>query len=168
MKFKDLPTNDGSGSLPFLKMKDGDKVYGVLKGELHEFHQIWNTDKKIVPAGTKGASFRFQVNVIVKEGANYVAKVWEQGATVYRALKDLHESYPLESTVVEIKRSGSTKDDTYYSVLPLPPSKQPGQQAWAVINKIPLNALSVEAAKEPDFDPGPVPPEYDEHAEIPF
>jgi hypothetical protein len=169
MRFKDRPSNGDGQSLPFLKLKDGEKILGVFKGDIHEFYQVWE-GKKIVPAGTKGASFRFRINFITKEGASYVAKVMEQGATIYDMLKDLNESYPLEETVVEIKRSGATKDDTRYSILPLPPSKQPGEQAWKIINQTPLNILEHKMAQsglEPEF--GEPPPEaFDEHPEIPF
>lgn len=169
MKFNDRPKNDEGSKLPFLKIKDGEKVFGVFRGNIHEFYQIWE-GKKIVPPGTKGASFRFRVNFITKEGASYVAKVMEQGAVIYDMLKDLNESYPLEETVVEIKRTGATKDDTRYSILPLHPSKQPGEAAWKIISQVPLNVLEhSRGSAEPDFDPGPIPPEaYDEHPEIPF
>jgi len=169
MRFKDRPQNQEGQSLPFVKLKDGEKIVGVFKGDPYEFYHIFS-ERKIVPAGTKGASFRFRSNFITKEGASYVPKVFEQGGTVYDMLRDLNESYPLEETVVEIKRTGSTKDDTRYSILPLHPSKQPGPQAWKVIDQVPLIPLEhkmAESTPEPDF--GDPPPEvYDEHPEIPF
>lgn len=153
MHFKDRPQAESTNLLPFLKLKDGDKVYGVFKGDIYEYHQIW-AEKKVVPAGTPGAAFRFRINFIVKDGASYVAKVLEQGGTVYDFLKDLNESYPLETTVVEIKRTGSGKDDTRYSILPLPQAKQPTPQAWSLINKVKLHHLqhSAVVSPEPDFD----------------
>jgi hypothetical protein len=151
MKFKDHSSDSGGDKLPYLKIKDGEKVAGVFKGEIHEFGLIWE-GKKVVPIGTTGSSFRFRINFITKEGASYVAKVMEQGATVYNMLKDLNESYPLEETVVEIRRSGSTKDDTRYSILPLPPKAQPTEKGWSVISQTPLVKLKAQASPEPDFD----------------
>lgn len=169
MRFRDRPQNGEGPILPFLKIKDGEKVLGVFKGDPVEFYKIF-AENRIVPAGTKGASFKFRINFVTKEGASYVAKVLEQGATVYDMLKDLNEAYPLAETVVEIKRTGATKDDTRYSILPLHPSRQPGEVAWKVINQVQLNALEqarAEASPEPDF--GEPPPEaYDENSEIPF
>lgn len=167
MRFKDRPQNQEGGSLPFVKLKDGEKILGVFKGSPAEFYKIF-AENRIVPAGTKGASFRFRINFVTKEGASYVAKVLEQGGTVYDMLKDLNESYPLEETVVEIKRTGATKDDTRYSILPLHPSKQPGEASWKIINQVPLNPIDPNPqSAEPDF--GEPPPEaFDEHSEIPF
>ncbi len=171
MRFKDHSSEAGGDKLPFVKIKDGEKIIGVFKGEAHEFGLIWET-KSHVPIGTAKSSFRFRLNFITKEGASYVAKCLEQGATVYNMLKDLNESYPLEETVVEIKRSGSTKDDTRYSILPLPPKMQPNDKGWAVINQVPLIQFVAKASPEPEFDnlgdPWHDAPAPDQHDEIPF
>lgn len=167
MRFGEGPSASMSGqSLPFIKLKDGERLVGVFKGNPYEFHQVWE-GKKIVPPGTKGSAFRFRINFITKEGASYVAKVWEQGATVYHMLKDLNENYPLEETVVEVKRTGSTKDDTRYSVLPLPPKNQPTDAGWRVINQVPLLSLEHEGAKKEEAPwPDEAPDVHEE--ELPF
>lgn len=153
MRFQDIPSEGNSSGLPFVKIKDGETIYGVFKGDPVAFGLIWD-QKKMVPIGTPKSTFRFRVNFITKEGASYVAKVFEQGKTVYQMLKELNESYPLESTAVSIKRTGSTKDDTYYTILPLPPKQQPADQSWAVIHNVKLLDLQpkAKAAQEPAFD----------------
>lgn len=167
MKFQSTPSQSSSGaSLPFIKLKDGERLVGVFKGNPYEFHHIFS-EKRVVPEGTKGAAFRFRINFITKEGASYVPKVWEQGVTVYRMLKDLNESYPLEETVVEIKRSGSTKDDTTYSILPLPPKNQPSEAGWKVINQVQLLSLEHEGVKK-DEAPWPDEPPHVDGEELPF
>jgi hypothetical protein len=114
---KDLP--EAGGSKNFLKLKDKESVEGIFFGEIHEFSQVWDGGKSfVVPEGTPKASFRFRVNFIMKEGSVYSAKIFENGAIVYRQLGELHEEYDLPSTVVKITRNG-TGTDTTYSILPL-------------------------------------------------
>lgn len=164
MKFKDTPKKT---NLSFLKLKDGESAIGVFKGDPYEFYEIYQ--QGVVPAGTKGASFRFRINFITREGASYVAKVFQNGVTVYKTLKYLNEEYDgLENVVVKISRTGSTKDDTIYHVLPLPPKQQPTEDGWTLINEVELQDLSEgekKSIKEPDFDQTPMP---NEHDEIPF
>lgn len=162
MRFKDAANESATERLPFLKIKDGEEVTGVFKGLLYEFYQVWAT-KEAYPWDTpraerpQEASFRFRINFITKEGASYVAKVMEQGSVIYNALRDLNEEYPLDTTVVKIKRTGSTKDDTRYSILPVSPKNQPTEKGWAVINQAPLIKLEhgdvkAKASQEPAFD----------------
>jgi hypothetical protein len=171
MKFRD-DVETGSGG-EFLKIKDGQTVVGVLRGEPVEFYQLWQNGKPTeVAPGTKGASFRFKVNIVVKDGTNYVAKIFSQGATVYNRLKHLNSKRPLESNAIEITRKGSTKDDTEYQVdffdgvVP--------EASWAKINAVKLQNLDQrpQAKPEPPFAEdnfGEPPPEaFNEHPEIPF
>lgn len=163
MKFKDTPAKT---NLSFLKLKDGDSCIGVFRGEPHEFYEIFKQGE--VPPGTKGASFRFRINFVMREGSAYVAKVFQNGITAYKTLQHLNQEYDgLENVVVKITRTGSTKDDTVYHVLPLPPKQQPSEEAWAVITEVELQDLiggSSKKINEPSFD-APMP---DEHDEIPF
>jgi hypothetical protein len=107
------------GSKLFLKLKDGESVQGVFRGDIKEFFIKWENGKSSeVAEGTEGASFRFRVNFLKKENQDFIAMVFEQGVTVYRLLSEINEEYPLESTVVKITRTG-TGTDTTYSVLPL-------------------------------------------------
>lgn len=171
MKFKEMRVKESGTSLPYLKIKDGERVRGVFKGNPHEFGRIgWGKDSKVVPFGTEGSTDRFLINFIVKEGASYVAKVWERGNTQYNEIKDLNEKYPLEETVVEIKRVGSGKDDTRYSILPLPPKEQPGEAGWKVINAVKLVDIWPKES-QPEVEGNyqwHEPESFDEHPEIPF
>lgn len=124
MKFRnqeELP--DSGGSKNFLKLKDKESVQGIFRGDLHEFYVLWENGKsREVMPGTPGAKFRFRINFVMKEGAAYAAKIFEQGMIVYNSLRELHEEYELDKIVVKITRNG-TGTDTTYSVLPL--LKQP-------------------------------------------
>lgn len=129
MKFKKL-SNGGGGSKAFLRLKSGERVKGIFKGDPFDFRQHWSQSEKRsyictgddcehCKAGEK-SSFRFRINVIVKENEAYTAKVWDQGRGAYETLSALHDGgYDLEKTVVTISRHGEGVDTTY-SVLPVP------------------------------------------------
>lgn len=140
MKFRtDLPENGGSKN--FLKLKDKESVSGIFRGELFDFFVLWENGKtKVVTEDTPDAKFRFRVNFVMKDGAVYIPKVFEQGANVYRQLAELHEEYDLENTVVKITRNGIGTETTY-SLMPL--LKQTiSKEAMAFIESIQLIGLA--------------------------
>lgn len=165
MKFKADP-KESSGGGNYLRMKDGDSFKVVLQGDPYEFSTLWEQGKsRVVPDGTPKASFRFRINAVLKEDGKYVAKIWEQGARVYKALKALADDYDLSQTVLKVTRSGSTKDDTSYAVVPMPGGVDSNVQRE--ITKIKLHDLvdkSNGAADEALFNEDPMPDEGD----IPF
>src|SRR5687768_5022416 len=125
-----LPRMEGSAS--YLKLGDGEKVRGIFRGNPHTFKVHW-TGNASVPCQGKDAcdlcakgdrpKFRFKVNIIVKDGTAYVAKVFEQGFRTYDAMRNLHaelkeQGLGLDKVVVTISRNGS-KQDTTYSILPV-------------------------------------------------
>jgi hypothetical protein len=126
VKFK---KSENAGGKNFLKLKAGDKVKGIFRGEPLDFRIHWITGRSSecpglatcehCKTGTKSA-FRFRINFITKENDAYVAKILEQGWTTYELLESLHEPYNLEKTVVEITRRGEGLN-TSYTVVPLPP-----------------------------------------------
>lgn len=116
----------------YLRLKDKESAKGLFVGEPYHFRVHWVTNKTVLCSednqcancnkGIKG-SFRFRISFIVKEGANYVAKIFEQGWTVYEALQHLNGDYDLEKHLVKISRSGSGPSDTSYAIIPLPDGK---------------------------------------------
>lgn len=138
----------GGGSKDFLSMKDQETVSVVVRGNPHEFYSKWENGKSSeVPEGTAKASFRFRINVVLQENGAMTPKIWEQGATVYNALKELHEEYDLTKTVLKIKRDGIGMD-TSYSLLP--GKKELTKEQVDKINQIPLLALKKETKLELD------------------
>ena len=168
MKFrKDLPTGDGKN---YLKLKSGESVTGIFRGETYEFTQLWGGPKPIeVEDGTPGGKFRFRINFVVKEGAAYVVKVFEQGSKVYSAMAELNDIYPLDKTLMRITRQGSTMNDTTYSILPMP---QPvTMETLKVLDTLQLNDLGGKKVKpedQPPWDDAPPPAGVDERDELPF
>lgn len=105
----------GSGGKNFVKLKDGDSVIGVFRGEPHIFYKIYQ-DKVEYDEWAEGRNFRFRINFIVKEGDQYVAKIFEGGRRVADDVVAASEEYTLNS-VFKISRKGSGKENTKYSVL---------------------------------------------------
>lgn len=149
MQFKKL--SDG-GSKNYLKLKDGESVTGIFRGEPYDFRTHWGNGRSTVCTGAAcpeckaggKSSFRFRINFITSENGALVAKVFEQGKSVYSALGSLHSTgYDLTKTKVSITRHGSGKNDTQYNVLPLPPPKGVVDKTLeAQLEKIKLNDLS--------------------------
>lgn len=179
MKFKGGQSGGGSG-LPYLKIKDGETIHGVFRGDPYEGYSNFQTKKwyPLEAGKQEGTSYRFRVNVIIKEGASYVAKVWEQGyertkdiAKLMKEAKRYHQQDTLDNLVIAITRHGATKDDTSYELEIA--EQQPGAATWKVINAVKLNDLSgnaptTQGLSEPPMDDSPMPEgEYDADS-IPF
>lgn len=127
MKFKE---NSGAmDSKNYLKLKDKESATGIFVGDFYEYRQHWVTNRSelcsednLCPHCAQGlkSSFRFRINFITKDkDGNYQALVFEQGWTVYNAMRELHSEYDLTKHIVKITRSGSGKSDTSYSILPI-------------------------------------------------
>lgn len=140
MKFNKREVSGGSGadSKDFLKLKDGDKVSGVCCGEIYEFQTKWENGRSSVV--TSGGKPRFRVNFVVKEDGKAIAKIWEFGVKVYNQLADIHDVYPLDQTVIRVSRTGSTKDNTTYNILPILNEKM-DEKALKALSKIDLKML---------------------------
>lgn len=121
MQFRKI--EEPSGSQDYIKLKDKESIVGIFIGELYEFYSVFENKKpREVPEGTDGARFRFRVNFVVKDGPTFTPKIFENSATVYRQLEELHTEYDgLDTIYVKITRNGEGLDTTY-SILP---SKQP-------------------------------------------
>lgn len=166
MKFKG-PEKKTDGK-HYLRLKDGDQIIGVFRGQPYEFYEIFNQGE--VPKSTQGATYRFRVNFITKEGSNYVAKIFQNGTRILGKMQRVNQVYNgLENVAVILSRTGSTKDDTMYDVIALPDKQQPTEEGWKLINQVPLhdvtNGHEKSSISEPSFDQTPMP---DEHDEIPF
>ncbi len=147
MKFKEATASESSKD--FLRLKDGESVKGVLRGEPYEFRVHWISGHPEActgeqcphcKAGNK-AKFRFRVNFIVRgEDGKFTPRILEQGWKMYKDLNGLNTEYDLERSVIKITRSGSGLNDTTYAVVPLPN----GQVTDATLNEIaPLKLLDL-------------------------
>lgn len=181
MKFKAASAMDSKN---YLRLKDKDTVKGIFQGEPYEFKTHWNgkqselcSEDSVCPHCAVGlkAKFRFRINFVMKEGDAYVAKIFEQGWTVYNTLKDLSTEYDLENYIVKIGRSGSGINDTVYSIVPVP-SGAVLPQTKAILQKVELMDLRFESKDQPQpskegkiLDPDfKATPAFDSDEEIPF
>ena len=117
MKFRDdLPEPDTG---KFLKLKDGESVAGVFRGEPYIFYNKWvNGKTQLVEEGCPDGKMRFRLNFVVNEPTGLVVKIFENGRTVYDQLKEINDEYDLEKTIIKISRKGE-KLETTYTILPL-------------------------------------------------
>ena len=160
MQFNESPDIGGGGM--FLRLKDGESVKGIPRGSNKVFYVRWNgTHSEPCEKGDEGAKFRFKFNLVINENGEYKAKVFENGAALYNAMKELSEDYDLTQTVVKIKREGNGLDTKYY-VTPMPQKIDATQLKQ--IKSVELNSLEAQGS-------APVPnmaPTFDSDEEIPF
>ncbi len=144
---RDIPA--GNGSSMFLKIKDGESVKGIFRGEPYEFFQVWENGRSrmVEPNNPEGKS-RFRCNFIVQEDGKFVAKTFEFGLTVYNQMADINEEYELETTKVKISRRGSGKD-TEWSLLPLLKEPIP-PKVLKEIEAVQLNVLEQKPQQQAD------------------
>lgn len=137
---RDQSIHEGSNSNLFLKLKDGESITGVARGDCYEFFQVWagNKSKVVGPDDPEGKS-RFRLNFVTLEDGAFVAKIWEFPTAVYDQISELNEEYPLEKTKIKIKRNG-TGTDTVYMILPLLKEPIPAKTIKE-IEAVPLNML---------------------------
>lgn len=161
MKFNKSPKEGGGSGNMFLKLKDGESVKVILRGDPYEFYSKWENGKSILSdESDRDARFRFRMNVVVREGNSYVAKIWEQGPTAYNTLKELIDSgYDLEKTILNIKRIGQELNTTY-SILPT--KFEVTKEIEKEISKLDSHYLGH------DVESGSKAPSMDTEEEIPF
>ena len=180
MKFPDVGggrgSNGGADSGLFIKMKDGDKITGIFRGEPKIFKVHWVAGRSSLctydgcalcdQAQTNEklkAKFRFQLNFITKADGVWLAKIYEGSYQTYKELKELHESdYNLEETAVSIKRNGEGTD-TRYAIMPIKNNGGLKPADLKAIASIPLNPL-----KGDDNQAGGAPSSDANEEDIPF
>jgi len=165
MKFSKVGDSEGGD---FIRLKDGESVQGVLRGEPFEFHQHWKGQTTVrcigrdtcteCAAGNKPA-FRFKLNMITKEDGKLAVKVLENGWKLYQALADLNAGgWELEKNFIRITRTGSGKNNTVYSAVPVPGGVPP--ETLARINDLEIKRFTEADAREPGQDEDDVPSQW--------
>lgn len=130
VKFKEPDENEFKAtkapSNKFVRLQDGESIQGVFRGDPFDFMQHWVKGDGSAPhsfmcpgegceecqKGNK-PGFRFRLNFIVKEGSDYVAKIFEQSKTVYGILRTLNKACDVEKKVMKVTRTGSGKQTKY-------------------------------------------------------
>jgi len=161
--FSDKPK---AGTSDFLTLKAGEEVVGVFHGEVKGF---WKHFKGPICKGrneceecAKGgqASKKFQINFITKGSEGYVIKKWERGITEGKALGALSQDYDLRNHLFKIRRTGSGKDDTVYSIIPMPNGNLP-EELKTFISNIKNVSEAFQKTEKTDFSKGDYKPVED-------
>lgn len=171
MKFKPREQAESHDGGKFLKLKDGESVQFILRGEIFEHRVRW--DGKTYVEDPQGSS-RYRVNAVVWNGEQkkFEAKIYEFPGVIYDTLSSINEEMPLEKTKIKLTRKGMGPD-TNWVVIPL---GAVAANALATIEAVPLNILDggskgkpqVKDDFPPDFgDPGPE-DMTDEDGNLPF
>jgi len=169
MKFSPRTSGESSGSggggTTFVKLKSGDSLKGVFRGEPYDYRAHWVGGKTEFCKAVEGlpcshctngdqSAFKFRLNFLVQENGAWVAKIFEQGWKGYENLMGMDAAYQkegtgLEKVAVTISRSGSTKNDTVYTFTPSvtgPISPEQEKQ---------LSAVKLQSLKHPQKDEAP-------------
>jgi len=150
----DLDTEPRTSSGAYLKLKDGESIVGILQGKAHTYYAKWQDEGGFAPVDedTPGASFRFSLNFceINKDKKMENPVVWEQGKKVWKFLQELNKDFPLEKTFIKIKRMGSDKSDTTYTILPVTKIKVADMQKQ--LDHMDLHEFGVEKLKFKEDD----------------
>lgn len=151
MHFKERKTST-ENNLPFIKLGDGESISGTFAGDPYTFYQHWHDGRSVICPGKDACAkckegdrgnFRFRINMIVREGDGYTAKVFEQGGKVYDYLRDLNEEYKgLENIPVKVTRKGKEKNTSYVIL----PQERLTPKALTALAKVPLLNLAPAAA----------------------
>lgn len=160
MKFADMdiPQATGGGGSLFARYDDKGSLLGVFRGDpvVYKKHG-WGKTELLCEGGECDACHggdrakqRFRINLIVEEGGQQVAKIFEGGVTVYQQLRALHdEGYNLEQTRLKVSKAGSGTDTTYTV---MPAAKAITKDELALVAKVPLKDVRPRPRKEPGSD----------------
>lgn len=162
MSWNDLQkARESQGSFgSFISLKDGEFIEGVFVGEPKMFYSIFK-DPEEYTSWAKGRSFKFKINMIIKdENGKLVAKILKGGAEMRDQLLDCIKEYGLDC-LFKVKRTGSGKDDTRYSILFK--AKLTPEQDAAVKAITPLSLEPQSAANKGDNEPPPL-----DDSDLPF
>lgn len=151
MKFQERPKSEQKHDGPtlYLRLKDGESVNIIPRGEIHEFYSVFGTRGEVT-SSTPNAKLRFKVNVIVNEGGTLKAKILEFGPTVYEQLAEINRVCDVTRTKIRFSRKGSGKSDTMYILMPVV-NEPISPKVQATIDAIALNVLD---GKKPQVENG--------------
>jgi len=176
MEFKSRPKQALGGGDKFLKLKDGESVVGVFRGEIYEFHTKWINNKSI-PASPDDpeAKTRFRANIIVPVNGKPVAKIFEFSYPVFEQMAMINKiKGDITKVKTHIARMGEGTSTKYMLMVADEPVN------LKAIQGIELHILNKNQAPEiPSAEPPPgwsdFPPPQEDHdgdfdtmPEIPF
>jgi hypothetical protein len=179
MEFKTKAKQSSGGSEKFLKLKDGESVIGVFRGEIYEFHMKW-VNNKSTPASLDDpeAKTRFRANIIVPVNGKPVAKIFEFAYPVFEQMANIDKKLKekkrggITKVKVDISRMGEGTSTKYMLMVDDAPVNM------NAIDQVELHILNKDGAPPiphseppPGYDDFPPPREedsFEDNPEIPF
>ena len=148
-----------------VRLKDGESITGVFRGEPARFYQHWKNKRSVICPGQETCNLcnspdenerkgtgRFRLNFLTQVNGEWTAKVFEGGKRVYEQLKKLNSHAPIETLQVQISRTGSGQSTQWHL------NTLPGDGAFVkpelekVLKKVPLIDLSMNEAEEEEAE----------------
>lgn len=169
MKFTRKNEAPKSGGDKYIKLKSGESIYGVFRGEIFEFYQKWENGKSLtVEKSSPGAKVRFEANFITMVDGKFVAKIFGFPLSVYSQLEEINREYgDVTKIKVKVTRHGE-KLETEWNVLPIMSDREKlNAQSLDAVESVPLNILNnrVQVSSSAPYYDAPMP---DEEDSIPF
>jgi len=127
-----------SGGGMFVKLKSGESIEGVFRGEPYCCYEKFK-ERQEYATYVEGSSLKFKINFIVKENGSYVAKILKQGMTLAKQIRKLTLECGMD-TLFKLEREGSGKDDTVYYLIPKGPVAPTSLQHIDAVPLLPLVA----------------------------
>lgn len=134
MGWKDIPT--GEGSKNFIKIKSGDSADVIFMGEPRTYYQIFG-DKMQYMQKVDGSSFKFEIQVVVKEDNQYVGKVLQGGYFLISDIKAQIDENG-ERGIYRIKRQGEKTATRYFVIYKGPVT----DEQWESLKSVKLPDIS--------------------------
>lgn len=155
------------GPSNYLKLKDGESVIGILRGEMHSFRMKWEGGQSIkLDEPDKSRHNRWKVNIAIEEGSDLVVKVFEYGVDLYDQFADIQDaskSKDITRFKIRISRRGTAMNTKYMAIPvvddPISPSLR------GKLEQVKLVILDNEKKKTEDAPPSwdePMPESEDE------
>ncbi len=152
MDFDAPSTTQSTGSTKYLKLKDGESVNIILRGNVHRFFSIFGV-KGEVSREMPGAKLRYKVNAIVSIEGKFEAKILEYGKMINDEFYKCSQVCDVTKTKLKLSCRGKGLKTEYFAMPivnePIPPA------VMKQIEAVPLNMLDTKPPVN-KADPGPI------------
>lgn len=144
MGWKDV--ENAKSSKDYLKIKDGEFIDIVIMGEPYTYYGKYQ-DKTEYKTKVPDSSFKFKLQVVVKQDGAYVGKILNGGFFLISDIKENIDENGVDS-IYRIKRKGTGTDSRYFVIFK---TKVPEEQMKS-LKDVPLPALTSNGKMQPGDD----------------
>lgn len=148
MSWEDMDSARQNAPSIFIRLKDGDSVEGVFRGDPHTFFFRFG-DKSEHPDFVEGSTWRFRINLFVREGDEIKPKIFEGGARLRDMILDHKDLCGLDCWF-KIMRKGSGMNDTRYMMIKTRDVETAELEEMSKIELLDLHRKKVDTSFDPD------------------